>query len=89
MNFYDSSQIKKKEFDHEIEYLVKEAQTELQQYFLEYGYDLFFIDVNLNYDLDPFIDPYLFESMLHEVDECGKASDGCFFLVNNFFLNII
>ena len=77
-----------KDFNEEIEYLIKEAQLELQQYFLEHGYDLYFIDVNLNYDLDPFIDPYLFQSMLNEIEECSKISDACFFLVTFDFYKI-
>ena len=69
------------EFNHECDCLIQEAQIELQQHYLQYGYDLYFIDVNLNYDLDPFIDPYLFQSMVNEIDECSRFSDACFFLV--------
>lgn len=48
---------------------------------MQFGYDFLFVDVNLNYDFDPFIDPYLFECMTRELDECYRLSDACFFLV--------
>ena len=65
--------------------MLQEAQLELQQYFMQYGYDFMFIDVNLNCTFDPFIDPYLFECMNREIDECHKLSEACFVLVWVFF----
>ena len=51
---------------------------------MQYGYDLHFVDVNLNYDFDPILDPFLFESMKREIEECMKMSEACFFIVLNF-----
>jgi hypothetical protein len=70
------------EFANECECLLQEVQPELQQYFMQFGYDFMFMDLNLNFDFDPFLDPYLFEACLKELDECFKRSDGCFFLVS-------
>ena len=61
--------------------MLKETQAELQQHVLPFGYDLHFVDVNLNYDSDPFVDPFLFGAMLHELEECSRTSDACYFLV--------
>lgn len=70
------------EFGAESECLLQETQPELQQYFLQYGYDVFFVDLNLNYDYDPFVDPYAFQCMLSEIEEASKCSDAIFFLVS-------
>ena len=80
----------KNEFAHETECLLQEAQPELQQYFMQFGYDFLFVDVNLNYEFDPFMDPFLFECMCKEVKEASQLSEACFFLVSfeikiNFF----
>jgi hypothetical protein len=48
---------------------------------MQMGYDLHFVDVNLNGDYDSFIDPLLFDSMLKEINECAKYSEACFLLV--------
>lgn len=76
------------EFGPESECLLQETQPELQQYFLQYGYDLFFVDLNLNYDHDPFVDPYAFQCMLSEIEEASKCSDAIFFLVSFVYQHI-
>ena len=70
-----------KEFSNELECLHREVLPELQQYFMQYGYDFSFVDFNLNLEFDPFLDPNLFDCMLNELDDCYRVSDGCFFLV--------
>lgn len=60
--------------------MLQESQPELQQYFLQLGYDVLFVDVNLNYDFDPFVDPYMFQCIMKEIEECYRSSDGVFML---------
>ncbi len=59
---------------------MQEIQTELQHYFLKLGYDFQFVDFTLNYEFDPFIDPFLFEYLKNELNESFELSEGCFFL---------
>lgn len=59
---------------------MQETQPELQQYFMQYGYDFSFVNVNLNCDFDPFMDPYMFECMNKELEDSYRCSEACFFL---------
>ena len=69
------------EFEAECEYLLTETQLELQEEFIQYGYDLQFIDFNLNLNFDPCKDPFFFASLLKEIDDCSASSEGVFFIV--------
>ena len=70
-----------KEFTYENECLLQEAQPELQQYFMQFGYDFLFVEVNLNHEFDPLLDPFLFECMRKELKEAYETSEACFLLV--------
>jgi hypothetical protein len=70
-----------KEFTYENECLLQEAQPELQQYFMQFGYDFLFVEVNLNHEFDPLLDPFLFECMRKELKEAHETSEACFLLV--------
>ena len=54
---------------------------------MQHGYDFSFVNVNLNCNFDPFIDPYMFECLNKELDECFRVSEACFFLVR-FFITL-
>ena len=69
------------EFEAECEYLLTETQQELQEQFIQYGYDLQFIDYNLNLNYDPCKDPYCFASLLKEIEDCSANSEAVFFIV--------
>lgn len=71
----------KYEFDIESEFILIETRAELQQYFLEYGYNLQFIDINLNINYNPLIDAKLFKYLLKELDDCIQYSDSCVFIL--------
>ena len=53
---------------------------------MQFGYDFLFVDVNLNYDFDSILDPYLFECMRQEVKEASETSEACYFLVSFCFV---
>jgi hypothetical protein len=75
------------EFKYESECLLEETQLELQQYFMQFGYDFMFVDININADYDPFIDPYLFNHLLSEIDDASRISEACFFVVSFFSIS--
>lgn len=53
---------------------------------MQFGYDFHFVDCNLNFDFDPFIEPYLFEYIKNELDDCFETSEACFVIVSYFLL---
>ena len=65
--------------------MLTECQQELQEQFIQYGYDLQFVDINFNVNYDSCKDPYLFASLLKEIEDCSSVSDAVFFLVSFFF----
>ncbi len=72
-----------KEFHLESNCLLHEVQLELQQYFMRFGYDFLFVDINLNYEFDTYLDPYLFQYIKNELNECCELFEACFFLLLN------
>lgn len=70
-----------REFNLENHCLLHEVQSELQQYFMRFGYDFLFVDINLNYEFDTYLDPYLFQYVKNELEQCCELFDACFFLL--------
>ncbi len=57
---------------------------------MQFGYDFHFIDFNFNNEDDSYLDPYFFEYIKNELDECYEYSDACFFMVRylkHYFAN--
>ena len=69
------------EFDNECEILLQDSLPELQQYFMQFGYDFQFVDYNLNLDYNPFIDPHLFATINKELEDCVQYSNAAVCLV--------
>lgn len=70
------------EFDHERHLLMTETLPKLQQYFLTHGIYVHFVDCNLNWDLDPFRNPYHVLRYMQELHDAHRTSAGLFLLVS-------
>ncbi|CAF1470789.1 unnamed protein product [Adineta ricciae] len=81
----------KDEFDNERHMLMAETLPKLQQYFLTQGIYVNFVDCNLNWDLDPFRNPYHVVRYMKEVHDAYRTSTGLFFLsfVGNKYGSIV
>ncbi|UJR35756.1 hypothetical protein I4U23_028505 [Adineta vaga] len=81
----------KDEFVNERLMLTTETLPKLQQYFLTQGIYINFIDCNLNWDLDPYRNPYHVLRYMKEIHDAYRTSTGLFFLsfVGNKYGSIV